>query len=39
MPKTVAEKLLIKPNSAVWLSALRFRMLKPGEVVDPGPAG
>lgn len=34
MPKSVAEKLLIKPHSTVWLSAREHRAL-----VEPLPAG
>jgi hypothetical protein len=34
MPKSVAEKLLIKPESTVWLSAREHRPL-----VEPFPAG
>ena len=34
MPKTVAEKLLIKPNRAVWLSAREHRGL-----IEPLPDG
>ena len=39
--KTVAEKLLVKPGTAVWVSpadrsALRFRATKPGEAPFTG---